>query len=85
MIAKSTTPTSIMANPMKVSGEPNGLVSVFNSYVLFPSDSFDLSNEQMSGEDALIKDGDGCCEVTQQQQQNSSFYPIEDVLANLIR
>jgi hypothetical protein len=54
--------------------DSNSLVGAYNysSYVLFPSDSFDLSPQQLE-------------EQQQLQQQGSSYYPIEDVLANLIR
>lgn len=67
---KSTTP--------KMDSATNGLSSLFNSYVLFPSDSFDLSNDQLNAEND---------EKLNQQQLNNQqqFYQIEDVLANLIR
>lgn len=52
----------------------NNAFNNYNSYVLFPSDSFDISSQQLEEQSSQ-----------QLQQQNSNYYPIEDVLANLIR
>jgi hypothetical protein len=59
------------------SQHPDLLSSAFNysSYVLFPSDPFGLSEPQQ--EPTLT--------ASQLQKQNSSYFPIEDVLANLMR
>ncbi len=64
------------------SNNPSLLSSAFNysSYVLFPSDPFGLSETtqtQAFDEPQLI--------TQQTSKQNSSYFPIEDVLANLMR
>ena len=63
---------SLNATATNASQANNNAYNNYNSYVLFPSDSFDLSPQQLE-------------EQQQLQQQNSNYYPIEDVLANLIR
>lgn len=59
--------------------------TAFNSYVLFPSDSFDLSvNDNQA--DHLKSTGNEMFGPSQPpNQQSSIYYHIEDVLANLIR
>jgi hypothetical protein len=62
----------------------NKTSNTFNNYVLFPSDSFGLSTNDLQENET--KNVNLIQQQQQQQQQNSSmYYHIEDVLANLIR